>query len=261
MVIVITGGSSGIGLETAKMLANDTNNKVYVLSRRNVDITNVISLPCDITKDEDIEKIVSIIKDNENSKVDLLINNAGMGISGAIENHELEDIEKIISVNFTGLVNVTRKFIPLLRNSKGMIVNVSSVAGAISIPFQTMYSATKSAVLGFSNGLRNELRPYGVRVTSVLPGDTKTGFTDSRKKSEDPGNYGDRIEKSVSKMEKDERNGVPASKVAKLIYKVSKKKNPNTYYVVGTSYRLLVFLSRILPKRLANWIIYRLYAK
>ena len=260
MIVVITGGSSGIGLETAKLYAANKENKVYVLSRRRVELDNVVSLKCDITSDEDINNAVAIII-KEAGCVDLLINNAGMGISGAIENHQLEDIKRIVDVNIVGLVNVTRKLIPYLRESKGMIVNVSSVAGPISIPFQTMYSVTKSAVLTFSDGLRNELRPYGVRVTSVLPGDTKTGFTDSRKKSEDKGNYGDRIEKSVSKMEKDERNGVPAIKIAKKILKISKKKNPNTCYVVGTSYRLLVFLSRILPKRFVNWIIYRLYAK
>ena len=261
MVIVITGGSSGIGLETAKLYAEDKNNKVYVLNRRAVDIQNVVSLSCDITKDEDIQNSLNYIQLHSGNRVDLLINNAGMGISGAIENHDLEDIKRIVDVNLIGLVNVTRLFITLLRESKGMIINVSSVAGPISIPFQTMYSATKSAVLAFSNGLRNELRPYGVRVTSILPGDTKTGFTDARKKNIGNSNYGDRVEKSVSKMEKDERNGVPASKVAKLIHKVSKKKNPNTYYVVGTSYKFLVFLSRILPKRFVSWLVYRLYAK
>ena len=122
-----------------------------------------------------------------------------------------------------------------------------------------MYSVTKAGVLAFSNGLRNELRPLDIKVTSILPGDTKTGFTASREKSVDNGRYGDHISKSVSKMEKDESSGVPAYKVAKKIYKVSKKKNPNTYYAVGLSYRFLVFLSRILPKRLVNWIIFKIY--
>ena len=101
--------------------------------------------------------------------------------------------------------------------------------------------------------------PLDIKVTSILPGDTKTGFTASREKSVDNGRYGDHISKSVSKMEKDESSGVPAYKVAKKIYKVSKKKNPNTYYVVGLSYRFLVFISRILPKRLVNWIIFKIY--
>ena len=260
MVIVITGGSSGIGLETAKLYAQDTSNKVYVLNRRQVDTNNFTSISCDITKEEQIKKAIETIAKNE-GKIDLLINNAGMGISGAIEYHSDEEIKKIIDVNIVGLISVTRHCIPYLKESKGKIINISSVAGPISIPFQTMYSVTKSAVLTFSNGLRNELRPFGVRVTSILPGDTKTGFTNAREKSKDNGEYGDRITRSVKRMEKDEQNGVSPIKVAKKILKVGKKKNPNTYYVVGSSYKLLVFLSRVLPKRLVNHIIYQIYGK
>ena len=258
MVVVITGGSSGIGLETAKIYAKDKQNIVYVLNRREVNLDNVRYIKCDITSLVDISNAIKQIINKDNKEVNLLINNAGMGISGAIEYHSEEEIRKIIDVNLLGLVNVTRAFLPYM-NKGSKIINVSSVAGPIAIPFQTMYSVTKAGVLAFSNGLRNELRPLGIKVTSVLPGDTKTGFTASREKSVDNGRYGDRIETSVSKIEKDESNGVPASKVAKKIFKVSKKKNPNAYYVVGLSYRLLVFLSRILPKRLVNWIIFKIY--
>ena len=258
MVVVITGGSSGIGLETAKLFAEDNKNSVYVLNRHEVYLDNINWIKCDVTNSKEIFDAVKEISNKENNHINILINNAGMGISGAIEYHSLEEINKIIDVNLVGLVNVTRAFLPLL--GKGdKIINISSVAGPISIPYQTMYSVTKAGVLAFSNGLRNELRPLGIKVTSVLPGDTKTGFTASREKSVDNGRYGDRIEKSVSKMEKDESSGVPACKVAKKILKVSKKKNPNTYYVVGLSYRLLVYLSRILPKRFVNWIIFKIY--
>lgn len=258
MIIVITGGSSGIGLETAKLFSQNKENTVYVLNRREVKEANINWIKCDITKSEDIASALLIITNAGENKIDLLINNAGMGISGAVEYHSEEEINKIINVNLLGTINLTRKCLPsMTKGSK--IINVSSVAGPIAIPYQTMYSVTKSGLLAFSDGLRNELRPLGIKVTSILPGDTKTGFTASREKSEDNGRYGDRIEKSVSKMEKDESNGVPAYKVAKKILKVSKKKNPNTYYVVGCSYKLLVFLSCILPKRFVNWIIFKIY--
>ena len=257
MVVVITGGSSGIGLESSKLYASK-GHKVYSLNRRPLDIENVNYIKCDISDSDQIESAIKEIVSRE-KRIDILVNNAGMGISGAIETHNEEDIKRILDINLLGLINVTRISLPYLRESKGMVVNISSVAGPISIPYQTMYSVTKSAVLAFSTGLRNEVRPFKVRVTSVLPGDTKTGFTDARKKNSDDSVYSSRVNKSVERMEKDETNGVPASKVAKKIYKVSLKKNPNTYYVVGTSYRLLVYLSRVLPKRFVNWLIFKIY--
>ncbi len=258
MVVVITGGSSGIGLETTKIFAENKQNTVYILNRSEVKLDNVNWIKCDLTNSIDISNAIDQIASKEKNQINLLINNAGMGISGAIEYHSEAEIRRIIDVNLVGLVNVTRACLPFM-NKGSKIINISSVAGPISIPFQTMYSVTKAGVLAFSNGLRNELRPLGIKVTSVLPGDTKTGFTASREKSVDNGRYGDHISKSVSKMEKDESKGVPAIKVAKKIFKISKKKNPNTYYVVGLSYRFLVYLSRILPKRLVNWIIFKVY--
>ena len=232
MVIVITGASSGIGLETARLFAQDKQNIVYALNRKEIHEPGINWIKCDVSNSMDISNAIREIATKEKNEINLLINNAGMGISG----------------------------LSLPYMSKGSkIINISSVAGPISIPFQTMYSVTKAAVLAFSNGLRNEVRPLGIKVTSILPGDTKTGFTNAREKSRDDGRYSDRIKKSISKMEKDESNGVPAAKVAKKILKVSKKKNPNTYYVVGSSYKLLVFLSRILPKRIVNWIIFKIY--
>jgi len=258
MVVLITGGSSGIGLETAKLFAKNKECVVYVLNRSEVNIKNINWIKCDLSNSNDIADAINEITIKENKKINLLINNAGMGISGAVEYHSEDEIRKIFDVNLIGLINMTKLCLPFM--SKGdKIINISSVAGPISIPFQTMYSVTKAGVLAFSNGLRNELRPLGIKVTSILPGDTKTGFTSSRVKSVDNGRYGDHISKSVSKMEKDESSGVPAIRVAKKIFKVSKKKNQNTYYVVGLSYRFLVFLSRILPKRFVNWIIFKIY--
>ena len=257
MVVVITGASSGIGLETAKLYLSK-GYKVYALNRSKVLLDDINWIKCDVSDSKDITKAFNLISKKEDG-VDILINNAGMGISGAIEYHTEKEIDKIISINLVGAINVTRIFIPLVKKNKGKIIFISSVAGPIAIPFQSLYSVTKEGLLAFSNGLRNELRPFGVKVTSVLPGDTKTGFTSNREKSDDKGDYQNRINKSVSKMEKDENNGVPASKVAKKIYKVSQKKNPNTYYVVGFSYSLFVLLSRLLPRRFVNWLIYKIY--
>ena len=259
MIVVITGATSGIGEETAKYYVSK-GHTVYSLARRKKDVEGINYISCDLSKNEEIEKAAKDIIEKE-GKIDLLINNAGMGTSGAFEYHTNEDIEYLIKVNITGLLVTSKVFIPYLRKSHGKIINISSVAGVIAIPFQAMYSLSKSAVLFFTEALRNELRPYKVGVTAVLPGDTKTGFTDARKKSEDHNEYGERINRSVARMEKDEQNGVAPIKVAKKIYKVSLKKKPNTYYVVGFGYSFLCLLSRILPKRLVNWIIYQIYGK
>ena len=259
MVVIITGATSGIGEETAKLYAKE-GHVVYSLARRIKDLPGINYLKCDLTNKESISNSINQIVQKE-GHIDVLINNAGMGISGAFEYHEKEEIEQLISVNINGLLEISRLCIPYLRKSKGIIINISSVAGIITIPFQTMYSLSKSAVISFSEGLRNELRPMNVRVSAILPGDTKTGFTDARIKSKDQNEYGERIKNSVSRMEKDERKGASPNKVANVILKVSKKKNPNTYYVVGFSYKILILLARILPKRLVSYIIYKIYAK
>lgn len=257
MIVIITGASSGIGLETARMYASNKNNIVYALNRSEVNEDNINWIKCELSDLRSIESAISFIA-AKHQNIDLLINNAGMGISGAIEYHNENEIRKIIDVNLVGLINITRLSLPYM-NRGSKIINISSVAGPISIPFQTIYSVTKAGVLAFSDGLRNEVRPLGIKVTSILPGDTKTGFTNSREKSIDNGRYDERIKKSVSKMEHDEAHGVEANRVAKKIFKVSKKKNPNTYYIVGFSYKFLVFLSKILPKRFVNWIIFKIY--
>lgn len=257
MIVIITGASSGIGLETARMYASIKDNIVYSLNRSEVNEDNINWIKCDLSDLRSIESAISFIA-AKHQKIDLLINNAGMGISGAIEYHNENEIRKIIDVNLVGLINITRLSLPYM-NRGSKIINISSVAGPISIPFQTIYSVTKAGVLAFSDGLRNEVRPLGIKVTSILPGDTKTGFTNSREKSIDNGRYDERIKKSVSKMEHDETHGVEANRVAKKIFKVSKKKDPNTYYIVGFSYKFLVFLSKILPKRFVNWIIFKIY--
>lgn len=144
-----------------------------------------------------------------------MINNAGMGISGSVENTSERDFDSISDVNFKGTYNCIRFGLPLLRQSKGRLVNVSSVAGAIAIPYQAFYSATKAAVLSLSDALRNEVRPFGVKVLAVLPGDVKTCFTESRRKNADEGVYAAYAENSVKVMEKDEQQGMSAAYAAK----------------------------------------------
>ncbi|HEY8395971.1 MAG TPA: SDR family NAD(P)-dependent oxidoreductase [Bacilli bacterium] len=253
--VVITGASSGIGLVTGEYLARK-GFKVYGLSRTKGESELITYIACDVTDKNQVESAFGMIGED----IDAVINNAGIGIGGAVEYTSAEDLRRIIDVNIIGVVNVCQVALPYLRKTKGRIINIGSVAGDMAIPFQTFYSVTKAGIGIFSEALNIETRPFGVRVTLVLPGDTKTSFTAHRKKelSEDE-IYGKRIKNSLEKMEKDEINGMPPVKVSKVIYKVLRKKNPPIRITVGFSYKILVFLKRFVPYRFLNYVLYKMY--
>lgn len=260
MVIVITGASSGIGLETAIFLSKK-GHKVYGFSRRVFENSIFESLPCDITDYETVKHYLQYVYEKE-GKIDVLINNAGMGISGAVEYAKEEDIKKIFDVNVLALVNMCKLVIPYMRkNGKGKIVNISSVASSIPISFQAFYSATKASVQEFSYALRIEVKPFNIDVSVVCPGDTKTNFTSARVKDNVKVDeiYGDRILRSIQKMEKDEQKGMPAIAVSKVIYKIIKKKRSPACKTVGFGYKLIMLLAKVLPTKFMLWVVKKLY--
>jgi short-subunit dehydrogenase len=261
-VVLITGASSGIGFVTANYLTQK-GFKVYGFSRKAPTKAYTFEfIAGDVTSPDSIKSAIDSIVKIE-GRLDIVINNAGMGISGASEHSTKEEINKIFAVNVFGTFEVCKKSIPELRKTKGQIINIGSVASELNIPFQSYYSATKASVQAFSTALRSELKPFGIRVSTVLPGDTKTNFTANRQKSkiEADEHYGERIKNSLKVMEKDEESGMPAASVSKVIYKLIKAKNPSSVKTVGLKYKFFVFLKRILPSRLVNYIIYKIYAK
>jgi short-subunit dehydrogenase len=137
------------------------------------------------------------------------------------------------------------------------------VAGALHVPFQAFYSASKAAVEALSNCLRGELAPFGIRITTIMPGDTRTGFTDAREKDfeENDPDYGPRIYRSIKLMEEDERSGMSPKKAAQVLYRALRSKNPKPAYIVGFKYTFFVLLTRVLPKRLVQFIINGIYAQ
>ena len=144
----------------------------------------------------------------------------------------------------------------------GRIVNVSSVAAVTPIPFQAWYSVSKAGLNAYTLALANEVKPFGISVCAVLPGDIRTGFTAARDKSAVGDDiYGGRIGRSVAKMEKDEQNGMSAAFAGRQIAKIALKKRVKPHYVIGLSYRCLVFLDRLLPGELVRRLLYLLYAR
>lgn len=165
-IALVTGGSSGIGRCTATALKNK-GCKVYEFSRRDIPNEGIIHISADVTDENAVKSAVEQIISAE-GKIDILINCAGFGISGAVEFTEEKEARKQFDVNFFGTVNVTRSVLPFMREKKsGRIVNVSSVAAVAHIPFQTYYSASKAAIESYTCCLANEVRPFGITVTAV----------------------------------------------------------------------------------------------
>lgn len=260
-IAVITGASSGIGLATALRLSNE-GYTVYNLSRRNFTHETIKHICCDVSLELSVNNAVrQVIK--ECNKIDLLVTSAGFGVAGAVEFLTQEDIRKQMDVNFFGTVNAVKAVIPFMRENKsGRIICLSSVAAVIPIPFQTYYSVSKSAINAFVSALSHEVKPFGISICSIMPGDIKTGFTSSRI-TDLNGNeiYSGRIKKSIAVMENDEINGMSPDIAACYITKLTKKKKLNPHYTVGLKYKLFVWLSRILPQRTVSAIVSSLYAK
>ena len=259
-IAIVTGGSSGIGLETARALAA-AGCRVFELSRRDFACEGVTHLSADVTDEATVRSVVEEVV-MEAGRVDILVNCAGFGISGAVEFTELADAKRQMDVNFFGTVNATKAVLGHMRRAgSGRIVCVSSVAAPAAIPFQAFYSASKAAINDYACALANEVRPYGVSVCAVMPGDIRTGFTAARKKSAVGDEaYGGRISKSVAKMEHDEQNGMSPEAAGAYIAKIALQKRVKPLYAIGFSYKCVCFLCDALPCRFRNWMIGKLYA-
>ena len=256
---LVTGATSGIGFEVTKELSNK-GYKVYGVARhvRENDYAEII--PADVSDEDQIEDVIRSIIDKE-GHIDLLICNAGFGISGPVEYTKMEDAKRQFDVNFFGFFVCVKKILPYFREQGyGRIVVTSSVAGVISIPFQSFYSASKASINSLVLALRNEVGDFNIQVSAVMPGDTKTNFTAEREKDWGGENiYSGTVRRSIEKMEKDEQNGADASAVGRYIVKVAEKNHPKPIYTVGFGYKVLVVLSKILPARFVNYIVGKMY--
>lgn len=260
-IAIVTGANSGIGRCTAIALKN-AGCTVYDFSRRNIPVDGIKHIKTDITDEDNVKSSVDRVI-SEEGKIDILINCAGFGISGAVEFTTTQSAKSQFDVNFFGMVIMNKAVIPYMRgNSCGRIVNISSVAAVAHIPFQAFYSASKAAIESYTCALANEVKPFGISVTAIAPGDICTGFTDARQKSFDGDDvYGGRISKSVSTMEKDEMKGMKPEIAGNYIAKIALKKNVKPIYAIGISYKILSVLCKTFPCGTRNKIVGMLYAK
>lgn len=252
-IILITGASSGFGKFTAQMLS-EQGHIVYGTSRKpSEDIGNIKMLVVDVTNIQSIKYAIDKII-SEQGRIDVLINNAGIGVGGALELATEQEVSVQMNTNFFGVVNMCKAVLPFMRKArKGKIINISSIGGVMGIPYQGFYSASKFAVEGYSESLALEVHPFGIKVCIVEPGDFNTGFTANRNISEvtlKDMDYRQSFAKSLKIIEKEEQNGCHPRKLASVICKIVTRKNPAFRTKVGPWIQVLFAKSkRCLPDK------------
>ena len=252
MVILITGISSGFGLAMARQLSAD-GHTVYGTVRRDVEeIPGVHYLRADVRDTASVQAAVAAVLAAE-GRIDVLINNAGMGIGGPVEFAPEEDIKLQMDTNFMGQVRFTQAVLPAMRRQgRGKILCFSSIGGVMGLPFQGFYSASKFAIEGFCEALQIEVRRHGIQVVLIEPGDFSTGFTAARIKqvSDEAAAAYPSLRKSVSSFEKDEQTGLKPEFLARKVAKIIRKEHPKFRYVIATFIqKLSIPLKRLLPAR------------
>ena len=253
-VALITGCSSGIGYETALMLARNgfhtfatmrstkkSSSLEEIIKKERLDL-NIREL--DVNDDTSIEKTINCIK-SEANRIDVLINNAGYGLVGFFEDLTLDEIRNQFETNFFGVLNITKKIIPIMRSQKsGTIINVSSGAGQVGFPGISAYVSTKFAIEGFSESLMYELFPYGIKVVIIEPGVIKTNFfrncivsEHSMKKSSPYSRSLDKFQRNVELMQEHATSPI---NVAKVIMQVLGNNEPKQRYIVGNDVAMIL---------------------
>ncbi len=272
-IVLITGASSGIGKACALHLYKK-GCRVYGTSRTAQDLpmTSVREedrsptfelIPMDVNSGESIERAVEFVVNRED-RLDVLVNCAGYGLAGAAEDTREEEARDQVETNFFGVFRLCRSVLPIMRQQRaGYVVNVSSIGGLIGIPFQSLYSASKFAVEGFTEALRAEVHQFGIQVVLIEPGDFHTGFTAHRRKAiaaEENPVYRELFARALGVMEADEMNGSTPGKIGPLLERIITTRSPRARYRIGpASERLAVELKKVMPSRLFEWAIMKYY--
>ena len=258
-VILVTGASSGIGKETAQTLISE-GHIVYGAARRVEKMQYLVqagghALKMDITNNQQIQSVVEKIL-SEQSRIDVLVNNAGYAVYGAVEEVSLDDARHQFEVNLFGLAALTQKILPHMRQRQsGLIINVSSIGGKVYTPLGAWYHATKHALEGWSDSLRVETKKFGIKVSIIEPGAIQTEFSDVMEnpmlKRSKNGPY-EAIAQGVAKGNKTYYNNAPSNSpkvIADVISKAIKSKNPRTRYAAGKMAKLTLFMRRWLTDK------------
>jgi NAD(P)-dependent dehydrogenase (short-subunit alcohol dehydrogenase family) len=268
-IAVVTGSSSGIGFETALLLARSGFHTYATMrnlekSKNITDIANNEKLPLqvvqldvndDISVKNAIDKIVAAA---ENKRIDVLVNNAGYGLFGPLEDLSIEEIKAQFETNFFGVIRVTQQVLPVMRNQSigGTIVNVSSVGGRIGVPVLSAYQSTKFALEGLSESMSYELEPFGIRVVIIEPGFIRTNIINSSASAEKALDSKSpyfplmqKVKNHFKSMMENASSSSPPEEVAKVILQSITSKNPQLRYTVGNDAATIIQARMNMPDK------------
>lgn len=263
-VIILTGASSGIGFQTAEKLASQ-GHIVYGAARRvekmePLKAFGVKPLKMDVTSEESIDEAVETVIKAE-GRIDALVNYAGYGSYGAIEDVTMDEARKQFDVNLFGVAMLTKKVLPYMRKQhSGTIVNITSMGGRVTTYFGAWYHATKYALEAFSDALRMETKQFGINVAIIEPGGIKTpwGFiaADHLAESAKGGAYEQEAERTAEGMRKQYSGNMMSNPeiIAKAISRAVNARRPKTRYLIGFGAKPIVFMHSILPTRWFDWM-------
>ncbi|MFD0762551.1 SDR family oxidoreductase [Lutibacter aestuarii] len=250
-VVLITGGSSGIGKSVGEFLLqkgfivygtsrNPQNNPNHPFQLIALDVTNV----------ETIQKAIDKVISNE-GRIDVLVNNAGMGITGPIEETPTQEMRNVFETNFFGAIEVMKAVLPQMRQQKrGLIINVTSIAGYMGLPFRGIYSATKGALEIVTEAIRMEVKGFGIHITNVAPGDFATNIASGRYHTPvfENSPYKKTYQENLDLMNAHVDSGSDPLEMAKAIYKITQTSKPKVHYKVGNfMQKFSIVLKKILP--------------
>ena len=260
-VAIVTGSSGGIGYETALVLARN-GFRTYA-TMRNLEKAKAISdiskseklslhtIKLDVTDEKSVNDAIKTIK-SDAGRIDVLVNNAGYGLFGSLEDLLMSEIKAQYETNVFGLIRVTQAVLPIMREQKsGIIVNISSIGGKMAMPLSSPYIGTKFAVEGLSESIAYDLEPFGIKVVIIEPGAIKTNFDTGMvvaQKNQNPSSpYYKSMQKLQSSLNSIVKNGTPPTKVAEVILNAITTPNPNLRYTVGEDAALLAQKRKELP--------------
>ncbi|QCX38245.1 SDR family oxidoreductase [Aureibaculum algae] len=250
-VVLITGASSGIGKSIAEYL-HQKGMVVYGTSRNPKEpiINGVKMLALNVLEVVSIEKAVDTIVKNE-GHLDILINNAGMGITGPIEDTPTDEMRAVFNTNLFGPIDVMKAVLPQMRQQKsGLIINITSIAGYMGLPFRGIYSASKGALEVITEATRMEVKEFGIHITNVAPGDFATNIAAGRYHTPvfDTSAYKEKYAENLALMDQHVDGGLDPEVMAHSIYKIIQQKQPKIHYKVGGFMeKFSIVLKRILP--------------